>query len=52
MKKVLKNPKTPVFVREIEQVCFESVGDVWETWDIICKIPNYAEVAGELLFRK
>jgi hypothetical protein len=52
MKKALKTPMTPVVVTETEQACFESVGDVCETWDILCKIPNHAEVASELLFRK
>jgi hypothetical protein len=35
-----------------EDIDFEVVMAVHESWDAITKIPNYADVAGEILFRK
>jgi hypothetical protein len=37
----------------IEQVCYsQMVVEVYTTWDMVKAIPNYAEVAGVLLFKK
>jgi hypothetical protein len=33
-------------------VYFQAVNDVSESWDAVKKIPNYIDIAGELLFRK
>ena len=35
-----------------DEVCFSGVDSVLSSWYQIKEIPNYAEVAGEILFRK
>lgn len=35
-----------------DDIDFAVVMAVHESWDAIQRIPNYAEVAGEILFRK
>jgi hypothetical protein len=37
---------------DFDEVDFEVVNAVDVSWNEIKKIPNYAEVAGEILFRK
>ena len=39
-------------MREINQICYASVEGVVDTWQVVKRIPNYEEVAGEMLFRK
>jgi hypothetical protein len=34
------------------EVDFETVNTINESWDTIKRIPNHVEIAGELLFRK
>ena len=35
-----------------DTISFDDVFVVNDTWDVIKTIPNYEEIAGELLFRK
>jgi hypothetical protein len=46
------HPTQTKTMRETNQICYESVEGVSDTWQIVKEIPNYAEVTGELLFRK